>query len=153
MRHDRGAAALAALALTAGHAGPALCQYSPVLRRALGVRDRLDDASAVALTFDDGPHPRGTPAILDVLRKAGVRATFFLVGEQIARYPAIASDVAAAGHVLGVHGHRHRSLLCLTPGQVRDDLQRAEAAFWEVADVAPTLYRPPYGVLTAAALV
>src|SRR5262245_18847736 len=150
-RHDRRAAALAALAVA--HAGPAPCKYSAALRRALGVRDRLPDPGAVALTFDDGPHPRGTPATLEILEAASVRAVFFLVGEQVDRYPTLAAEIAAAGHAIGVHGHRHRNLLRLAPGQVRMDLLRAEFAIAWAADVAPDLYRPPYGVLTTAALV
>jgi peptidoglycan/xylan/chitin deacetylase (PgdA/CDA1 family) len=150
--HDRRALAVAARAAAAGHAGPALCRYSPALRCALGVHDRGTDPLAVALTFDDGPHSRGTPATLEVLRAERVRATFFLVGEQIERHRSIAREIAAAGHAVGVHGHRHRNLLRLTPAQVRDDLVRAEAALAAVTHVPPSLYRPPYGVLSAAAL-
>jgi peptidoglycan/xylan/chitin deacetylase (PgdA/CDA1 family) len=153
-RNDRRRAlAIAALAASAAHAGPALCKYSPALRRALGVRDRLADPGAVALTFDDGPHRRGTPATLEVLRAAHVRATFFLVGEQVERDRSVAAEIVAAGHAIGVHGHRHRNLLRLTPAQVRDDLARAEAAIAEITDVPPSLYRPPYGVLSTAALI
>src|ERR671936_172663 len=106
-RDDRRAAAIAALAAATAHAGPALCKYSAPLRRALGVRDRLEDRSAVALTFDDGPHPGGTPATLEVLRAAEVRATFFLVGEQVERNPSLAAEIAAAGHDVALHCHRH----------------------------------------------
>jgi len=152
-RHDRRALGVAALAATAAHAGPALCRYAPVLCGALGVRDRLADPATVALTFDDGPHSRGTPATLEVLRAAGVRATFFLVGEQVDRHRAIAGEIAAAGHAIAVHGHRHRNLLRLTPTQVREDLLRAEDSLAGAIDIPPSLYRPPYGVLTTAALV
>jgi peptidoglycan/xylan/chitin deacetylase (PgdA/CDA1 family) len=150
--HDRRALAAAALAAAAAHAGPALCRYSPALRRALGVRDRGTDPGAVALTFDDGPHSRGTPATLEVLRAEQVRATFFVVGEQVERHRSVAAEIVAAGHTLGVHGYRHRNLLRLTPAQVRDDLVRAEAALAAVTHVPPSLYRPPYGVLSTGAL-
>ena len=126
-RHDRAVAGIAALA-AAAHAGPALCRYSPALCGALGVRDRLADPTTVALTFDDGPHPRGTPATLEVLRAAGVRATFFVVGEQVERHRATTAEIAAAGHAIAVHCHRHRNLLRLTPTRVREDLLRAEDA-------------------------
>src|SRR5262245_36390236 len=151
--HDRAVPAVAALAGAAAHAGPALCRYSPALRRALGVRDRAGNAATVVLTFDDGPHPQGTPATLEALREEGVHATFFLVGEQVERYRSVAAEVAAAGHAIGVHGHRHRNLLRLTPAQVRDDLARAEAAVAGLCAAPPAHYRPPYGVLTTAALV
>jgi peptidoglycan/xylan/chitin deacetylase (PgdA/CDA1 family) len=152
-RHDRAALTAGALAAATMHAGPALCAWSPALRRALAVRDRSTDASAVALTFDDGPHPRGTPATLAALERAGVRATFFLVGEQVERDPALAAEILAAGHHVGIHCHRHRNLLRLAPGQVRQDLVRAEATIAWAIGQAPRLYRPPYGILTAAGLV
>jgi peptidoglycan-N-acetylglucosamine deacetylase len=151
-RHDRRALGIAALAGVTAHAGPALCRYSPALCGALGVRDRLADPTTVALTFDDGPHARGTPATLEVLRAAGVRATFFLVGEQVDRHRAIAAEIAAAGHAIAVHGHRHRNLLRLTPRQVREDLLRAEESLAGAIDIPLSFYRPPYGVLTTAAL-
>jgi peptidoglycan/xylan/chitin deacetylase (PgdA/CDA1 family) len=151
--HDRRVLAVAALAGATAHAGPALCRYSPGLRRALGVRDRANNAATVELTFDDGPHPEGTPATLEVLRDEGVRATFFLVGEQVERHRSVAAEIAAAGHAIGVHGHRHRNLLRVAPAQVRNDLARAEAALGGISGAPPSLYRPPFGVLTTAALV
>jgi len=151
-RHDRAALAAGALGAAAVHAGPALCSYSPALRRAFGVRDRAADGRTVALTFDDGPHPCGTPATLAALDRLGVRATFFLVGEQVRRDPRLAAEIVAAGHAVGVHCDRHRNLLRLSPAQVRHDLARAEATIAEATAQAPWLYRPPYGVLTGASL-
>lgn len=124
----------------------------PALRRALGVRDSTPDGHGWALTFDDGPHARGTPATLEILAREGVRATFFLVGEQVLRNPSVAAEVAAAGHRIGLHCHRHRNLLRLAPWQVREDIARAASAIEEATDVRPSLYRPPYGVLNATAL-
>ena len=151
-RRDRAVLGAGALGLTAAHAGPALCAWSPALRRLLGVRDRAPDERNVALTFDDGPHRRGTRATLEALRAAHVPATFFLAGEQVARAPGLAAEIAAAGHDVGVHCERHRNLLRLPPGRVRDDLLRAEAEIARATGVVPRLYRPPYGVLTTAAL-
>ncbi len=133
--------------------GPALTASHPRLRGALGIRDRLGDPGAVALTFDDGPHPEGTPAVLDVLRDARARATFFLVGEQVERRPALVGEIVAAGHEAALHCRRHRNLMRLTPGQVRDDLDQAAAVIEDAAGRAPRLYRPPYGVLTGPALI
>src|SRR6478609_7836693 len=72
-----------------------------------------------ALTFDDGPHAQGTPAVLELLAAAGVHATFFLVGEQVRRNPSLAREIVAAGHGIGVHCERHRYLLRLSPAQTR----------------------------------
>lgn len=125
----------------------------PPLRRPLGVEDHTSSGDGFALTFDDGPHLRGTPAVLEELERRGVKGTFFLVGEQVRRNPALAAEVAAAGHGIAVHCDRHRNLLRLTPGQVRDDLQHAREAIGEATGAQPGLYRPPYGVLNLAALV
>lgn len=124
----------------------------PALRRSLGVEDRTASARGWALTFDDGPHAQGTPAVLDILARAHVTATFFLVGEQVLRNPSIPAEILAAGHTIGLHCHRHRNLLRLSPWQVREDLTRAQAAIEDAIGVSPMLYRPPYGVLNATAL-
>lgn len=124
----------------------------PALRRSLGVEDRTASGRGYALTFDDGPHARGTPAVLDVLATRGVQATFFLVGEQVLRNPAIPAEMVAAGHGIGLHCHRHRNLLRLAPWQVRDDIARAQAAIEDATGISPPLYRPPYGILNATAL-
>jgi peptidoglycan-N-acetylglucosamine deacetylase len=141
-------------------AGLAVCAYwlpgaaavCGPLRSVFGVRDRLDAADRVLLTFDDGPHPQATPAALELLRAAGVQATFFLVGEQVERWPQHAAEIASAGHEVALHCHRHRSLLRLTPRQVRDDLRRAHAVIAETTGRAPRRYRPPYGIVNASAL-
>jgi peptidoglycan/xylan/chitin deacetylase (PgdA/CDA1 family) len=130
---------------------PSVVAGAPPLRPLFGVRDRVNAADGVALTFDDGPHAQGTPAVLEVLAAAGAMATFFLVGEQVERNPALASEILGAGHAIGLHCHRHRNLLRLTPGQLRADLRRALAAIGEATGAAPRLYRPPYGIFNAAA--
>ena len=131
---------------------PGLAAALPALRRPLGIEDRTRDGRGYALTFDDGPHARGTPAVLAQLAQAGAPATFFLVGEQVQRDPALAREIVAAGHAVGLHCQRHRNLLRLTPWQVREDIDRAQAAIEDATGVSPLLYRPPYGVLNAAAL-
>jgi peptidoglycan/xylan/chitin deacetylase (PgdA/CDA1 family) len=138
--------------LVLAHPGPALTAVVPALRRPLGVRDRLDDRDAVALTFDDGPATEGTPSVLEGLAALGVAATFFVTGEQVRDNPSVARDVAAAGHEIAVHGDRHRNLLRVGPRALADDLVRAQETIADVIGVAPTHYRPPYGVLNAAAL-
>jgi peptidoglycan/xylan/chitin deacetylase (PgdA/CDA1 family) len=136
----------------AAWAAPALAPIAPAAARALGLARTVDAPGAVLLTFDDGPHPRGTPAILDVLSEAGAQATFFMVGEQVDRAPRLAAEVAAAGHGIAIHGHRHRNLLRLTPRQVADDLDRARTAIEDMTQTRPALHRPPYGIYSWPAL-
>jgi peptidoglycan/xylan/chitin deacetylase (PgdA/CDA1 family) len=145
------AGALAATAAV-GHALPALAFHLHGLRAPLGIEDRARGGSGYALTFDDGPHAQGTPQTLEILAAAGVSATFFLVGEQVRRNPALTAEILAAGHEIGLHCNRHRNLLRLTPRQTREDIVRARAIIEEAGGRSPTLYRPPYGVLSAAAL-
>jgi peptidoglycan/xylan/chitin deacetylase (PgdA/CDA1 family) len=145
------AGALAAVGI-AGYMLPGLAAAVPALRRPLGIEDRTRRGEGFALTFDDGPHPHGTPAVLKILASGGVPATFFLVGEQVRRNPALAREIVQAGHAVALHCDRHRNLLRLTPWQVREDLARALASIEDATGQRPTLYRPPYGVLNAAAL-
>jgi peptidoglycan/xylan/chitin deacetylase (PgdA/CDA1 family) len=90
--------------------------------------------------------------MLEILARAEARATFFLVGEQVQRDPALAREVAAAGHAIGLHCDRHRNLLRVTPRGVHADLARAQARIEEATGTEISLYRPPYGVLNACAL-
>jgi peptidoglycan/xylan/chitin deacetylase (PgdA/CDA1 family) len=145
--------------ITAVAGGAALAYWLPSvvvgvrpLRRVAGVRDRVPAPDGVALTFDDGPHPQGTQAVLETLDAAGASATFFVVGEQVEQNPSLAAEIVVAGHEVALHCHRHRNLLRLTPAQIRDDLRRALTAIGDATGVAPRLYRPPYGIFNAAAL-
>lgn len=134
------------------HAGPALAPVVPGVGPALGIVHRQDGAGGVALTFDDGPHPQGTPQVLEILREAGAPATFFLAGEQVERRPALAAEIVAAGHRVELHCHRHRNLLRLTTRQFLDDADRARAAIEEAGGQAISAYRPPYGIFSGAGL-
>lgn len=143
----------AAIAAAGAYALPAGALASAGLARALDMQTRLGEGKAVALTFDDGPHPEGTPAILDELARHAVTATFFLTGEQVLRHPEVAREVAARGHTVGVHGHRHLLLTVRPPRATWLDLARAKAVVEEATGATPRLYRPPYGVANAAVLV
>lgn len=141
-----------AFAAAAFWCGPGLAPHVAPICNALGIPRRLDGSAGVALTFDDGPHPEGTPAILEALRDAHAEATFFMVGEQVDRFPSVARDVAAAGHEIALHGYRHRNQMRVTPGWLADDLARGAEAIARATGVQPRLYRPPYGIFTPAGL-
>jgi peptidoglycan-N-acetylglucosamine deacetylase len=148
-----GAAAGAGLSLAAlAYAGPALAPVVPRLGDSLGIELRQGDAAGVAITFDDGPHPQGTPAVLEALREAGAVATFFLAGEQVVRRPALAAEIVSAGHRVELHCHRHRNQLRLTPRMLLEDAERARAAIEEASGQAIADYRPPYGIFSAPGL-
>jgi len=129
-----------------------LAAHVPRVADAYGIPCRIPRNDAVALTFDDGPHPEGTPAVLDALDAAGAKATFFLVGEQVERRPDLAREIAARGHAVALHGYRHRLVMGRTRGGLADDLDRAAALIAEAAGIAPIYYRAPYGVFSGASL-
>jgi peptidoglycan/xylan/chitin deacetylase (PgdA/CDA1 family) len=147
----RTAAAIGAVGAAAWSApGPA--PVVPAIASALGIPRRLASARGVALTFDDGPHAEGTPAVLEALDRTGATATFFLVGEQVERRPTLAAEIAAAGHEVATHGYSHRLHLVRTPRALRDDLQRALATIEDAIAAETAYYRPPYGVFSWASL-
>ncbi|HKR23971.1 MAG TPA: polysaccharide deacetylase family protein [Allosphingosinicella sp.] len=150
-RRAAGAGALA-LAVAVPHAGPALAPIVPAVGRRLPVVLRDEELDGVALTFDDGPHPQGTPAVLEILRAADAQATFFLAGEQVERRPALVAEIVAAGHRVELHCHRHRNQLRLTPKMLLDDAERGRAAIEEASGQAIADYRPPYGIFSGAGL-
>jgi peptidoglycan/xylan/chitin deacetylase (PgdA/CDA1 family) len=97
----------------------------------------------VAITFDDGPHPEGTPQILEILAEHDARATFFLVGEQVAKRPQLARRIVEEGHAVGLHGYRHRPHPSRTAAAMGDDFERGTAAIADASGVQPRLHRPP----------
>jgi peptidoglycan/xylan/chitin deacetylase (PgdA/CDA1 family) len=132
---------------------PAAAPILPAVARAYGLERRVERDDVVALTFDDGPHAEGTPAVLAELERRQATATFFLVGEQVRRRPALAREIVAAGHEVAVHGDRHTLLLRRSVRELADDLDRAAATIADATGSAPALYRPPYGVFSSGALV
>ncbi len=103
-------------------------------------------ARKVALTFDDGPHPTTTRAVLELLRAHDARATFFLLGHKVEAHPDVVREIHAAGHTLGIHGFQHDHLFSLrSPGYAEAQIERARRAIERACGVAPTLFRPPIG--------
>lgn len=99
----------------------------------------------VALTFDDGPFPIYTTLLLDTLDRLHIKATFFLVGEQVEQYPYFAQAIARAGHEIANHSFHHPNLAQLTPLAVEDELRSAQEAIATVTGVTPKYFRPPGG--------
>ncbi len=138
--------------LAALHVLPAATWLPPVRRLAPQLASPMP-AGTLAVTFDDGPHPEGTLAVLDRLDDLGWPATFFMLGSAARRYPTVAREVAARGHAVGVHGLEHRYLLGRTPRATWRDLQQAKETIEAVTSVEVRWWRPPYGVLSTAGLL
>jgi peptidoglycan/xylan/chitin deacetylase (PgdA/CDA1 family) len=101
----------------------------------------------VALTFDDGPNGSFTNEVLDILRREHVRATFFMIGENARRYPAIAARIAREGHVIGNHTDSHPAAFALEPTHyLRREIDHAEKSIYAATGVLPRLFRPPQGL-------
>jgi peptidoglycan/xylan/chitin deacetylase (PgdA/CDA1 family) len=145
------AAAVTTVVGYASYAAPAAA-FIPFVRRRFPGLSGVGQHHHVALTFDDGPDPQGTPRILDELDAANARATFFLLGEMVERAPDVAARLAADGHEIALHGWHHRNSLRVTPWALRSSLRRAMRQIEDATGQRPTLYRPPYGVLTLGTL-
>ena len=101
----------------------------------------------VAMTFDDGPHETLTPRLLDILKERDVKATFFVVGRNVAEYPEIAKRIVNEGHEIANHTWSHPWLTRLSDASVRRQLQKTSDAIEEYTGVKPVLFRAPYGAL------
>jgi peptidoglycan/xylan/chitin deacetylase (PgdA/CDA1 family) len=121
----------------------ALHRNSPVFGPVLG---RLPGSGRrVALTFDDGPNTEATPRILDVLAAEGVKATFFLLGKHVERWPAIARRVASDGHVIANHGYHHRKLHLRSPAYIALDIELGTQSILVATGATPRHFRAPHG--------
>jgi peptidoglycan-N-acetylglucosamine deacetylase len=129
-----------------------LAPHVPQAACALAIQRTLPGAEGVALTFDDGPHPEGTPAVLEVLANADIKATFFLVGEQVEQRPRLVAEIAGQGHVIALHGYRHRPQPAMSQKAVQSDVERGAAVVESAAGAPPVWHRPPYGVYSPAGL-
>jgi peptidoglycan/xylan/chitin deacetylase (PgdA/CDA1 family) len=101
----------------------------------------------IALTFDDGPDPHTTPRVLATLRERHVKATFFVVGSQVERYPGLLRRIVEEGHSIGNHSYDHADMSYLTPQQMRLELRRTQKAVDRALGYRyqMALMRPPYG--------
>lgn len=106
-----------------------------------------NDGNFIALTFDDGPHPKNTPRLLDILRQRNIRATFYVIGNSVKLYPEIARRIVAEGHEIGNHTYNHPNLTKLSNASVRKELDTTRDAIIKATGVRPRTMRPPYGAL------
>lgn len=104
----------------------------------------------IAITFDDGPHPSLTPRLLDMLKERGVKATFYVIGKNVALYPEIMKRIAAEGHEIGNHSYTHAALNKCSPAKITEEITMTNEAILQACGVKPTTMRPPYGATNAA---
>ena len=110
-------------------------------------------APRLLLTFDDGPHPDCTPAVLAALRRHDAKAAFFVVGSRIPRAPHLLKQVVGEGHLVGNHSFAHPLDEQFSLRDYRNDLSRCQAAVEQHTGMRPALFRPPLGHLSAASVI
>ena len=137
-----GAVVLTALIVTGlGVAIPRLKLFGPFICRGSQVR------RCVALTFDDGPDPRSTPRLLELLREAGIRAAFFGIGQRVAANPELAAQIVREGHLLENHTYTHNNFTnFFTRARLETELAQTQAVIEKAAGTTPAYFRPPIGL-------
>lgn len=111
-----------------------------------------DDRKLVALTFDDGPDGKYTPRVLDILKERGIHGTFFLVGQQVGKYPDTTQRILDEGHSIGNHTWSHKDLTKVTAQELALQIDKTQQAIADVAGFTPSLLRAPYGAMSDAML-
>lgn len=123
-----------------------LCGALP--SHAAPIRTHKNSTHKIALTFDDGPHPKYTAEILSILAEYNVKATFFQVGQNIANYPSLARQVRSEGHEIGNHTYSHPKLATLADLALARELEQTADTLQAITGGTPHLFRPPEGVIS-----
>ncbi|MBP7864017.1 polysaccharide deacetylase family protein [bacterium] len=131
---------LAKCILPSGH-------WGGVDRRAGNQDPEQTSNSPLYLTFDDGPHPDTTPYLIELLEEAGVKATFFLIGKNVERYPDLVKQLHDAGHVIANHSYGHKFMPALKTSTIEREIVKTNDSIALITGGAPTLFRPPYGLM------
>ncbi len=113
----------------------------------LKVIKKTNLSSKIAFTFDDGPNPKYTPELLDLLKEHHVKATFFVLGSKAELYPEIIRRIHREGHLIGIHNYVHRSNWVMTPWRTYKELLQCNSIIEAITGEKPIYYRPPWGLL------
>lgn len=124
---------------------------APLSRSARLVRHVMTQKKVVAFTFDDGPSPQATPLLLELLKKEGVKATFFIIGQEAVRFPELVSREVQEGHEIGNHGMHHKALGRITEADIQQEVSDGAAALRTAGAPQPRLYRFPKALSSPAA--
>jgi peptidoglycan/xylan/chitin deacetylase (PgdA/CDA1 family) len=113
---------------------------------------RLNSKNSIALTFDDGPYPIKTERLLNVLKNAGIKTTFFISGEEAEKHPELIRKIKDAGHEIGNHGYSHKCISETQPGDYHKGIEATSRLIEQYSGTTTNLFRPPYGELNPAIL-
>lgn len=156
MSITRRQALFAGAGFAAGGLLPGLAEARPIIklpndivtRDAATITAVRTPSPVVAMTFDDGPHPRNTPRLLDMLRERRMKATFYVIGNRVKTWPGIARRIAEEGHEIGNHSWSHPDLSRFSDGRVLKEIDATTMAIWHATGRPPVTFRPPYGAFT-----
>lgn len=108
------------------------------------IKNGTKNQKIIAITFDDGPHEKFTPQILDILKANDAKATFFVVGNKVEAYPDIVKRIKEEGHEIGNHTYNHINAEKHNKSKVEDEILKGQEAVYDITGTKPTLFRPPY---------
>lgn len=147
LAYTAGLAVAAGKGIIQGKIGQAVQTVSPVRAQTekVAVPDVADEVKEVALTFDDGPNPDYTLTLLEGLKKRGVKATFFVLGEEVEAFPDILEEIHEDGHLIGVHSYKHVNFGQIGTEAALDQIETTRDAIYTVTGEYPGFIRPPYG--------
>ncbi|MSQ45626.1 MAG: polysaccharide deacetylase family protein [Ignavibacteria bacterium] len=106
------------------------------------------DEKNIYLTFDDGPHPEATQSVIKVLDKEKIKATFFLIGKNIIKYPNLVSTLVSEGHTIANHSYFHNRTTSFSLSKLKNELKNTDDLLLAHSKSRVKLYRPPYGFFT-----
>ncbi len=106
------------------------------------------DSPDIFLTFDDGPHPIATPAVLEILQAYKIKGTFFMSGQAVKKYPSLVKEVEAEKHIIGIHAFNHMRKIALSKKMTVSEILQTEEAIITAGAHAVKIFRPPYGFFT-----
>lgn len=115
-------------------------------------RYKQNQNKEIALTFDDGPHPIYTEIILDILKEYNIKATFFMIGENVLNYTDVALRVKSEGHEIGNHTVQHLTARCCTEAELVSDMVNCAEIIYQKLGVKPCIVRPPEGAIVTSVL-
>ncbi len=142
MKKIRGISLFVSLVLIFLHSGRLYCQASKQV-----YFNKKNSQMKIALTFDDGPHPRYTPQILDILDKYGIKATFFVIGENAKFYPDALIETTKRGHEIANHTYSHITLSSSNLYKLQGEIEKCEAEIFNFTEHKTKLFRPPEGMV------
>lgn len=118
----------------------------PVSAQGVVYSSNVNAGKQIALTFDDGPHPRITPQILEILNEYGIKATFFVIGVNSKNYSKQLKQIADGGHEIGNHTYSHKILKSMSKEEIEKEILDTETQVEKITNITPNLLRPPCGI-------